>query len=61
MCNTNPDPQPTFTRRSEKESVCVFCFLTIRSDDYTTLQDAEEIHADVCLVRPDSAVRYAML
>jgi hypothetical protein len=61
MCNTNSDPQPTFTRRSEKESVCVFCFLTIRSDDYTTLQDAEEIHADVCLVRPDSAVRYAML
>jgi hypothetical protein len=61
MSSTNPDPQPTFTRRSEQESTCTFCSLTIRADRYTTLQDAEEIHADVCLVRPDSAVRYAMV
>ena len=25
------------------------------------IQDAEEIHADVCLMRPDSAVRYELL
>jgi hypothetical protein len=61
MTNTNPGPQTTFTRRSDKESICRFCFLTIQADRYTKLEDAEEIHADVCLVRPDSAVRYALL
>jgi len=39
----------------------MFCFVTIRSDRYTSLADAEEIHADVCLARPGSAVRYALL
>ncbi len=58
----NPDPRPNnFTRRSETESTCMFCFLTIRADRYTPLQEAEEIHADVCLMRPDSAVRYELL
>ena len=61
MSDTNPEPESKFTRRSEQESTCIFCFLTIRADRYTALKDAEEIHADVCLVRPDSAVRYAML
>ena len=61
MSDTNSDPESKFIRRSEQESTCMFCFLTIRADRYTPLQDAEEIHADVCLVRPDSAVRYAVL
>jgi hypothetical protein len=61
MSSTNPDPESNFTRHSEQESTCMFCFLTIRADRYTTLQDAEAIHADVCLVRPASPVRYAML
>ena len=58
----NPDPQLTkFTRRSETESICVFCFLTVRADRYVPLEEAEDIHADVCLLRPDSPVRYALL
>ncbi|MGC2108384.1 MAG: hypothetical protein WA655_02640 [Candidatus Korobacteraceae bacterium] len=58
---TAADPQPQkFNRRSETESVCKFCFSTVQADRYTPLQEAEDIHADVCLVRPDSAVRYAM-
>ena len=61
MSSTNTDPQSKFTRRSDTESVCIFCCLTVRADQYTKLEDVEEIHADVCLVRPDSAVRYAVL
>ncbi len=37
------------------------CFLTIRTDTYTPLEVAEDIHADVCLVRPNSPVLYALL
>jgi hypothetical protein len=61
MSSPTLDPEPKFTRRSEKESICVYCFLTIRADSYTPLEYVEDIHADVCLVRPDSAVRYALL
>jgi len=61
MSNPILDCKPTFNRRTETESICMFCFLTIRADRYTSLADAEEIHADVCLARPGSAVRYALL
>ncbi len=61
MPTPTPDPQPPFTRRSEKESICTYCSLTIRADRYTPLEYLEDIHADVCLVRPDSPVRYALL
>jgi len=58
----NPDLQPKqFTRRSETESICRFCFQTVTADRYVPLEEAENIHADVCLIRPDSAVRYAIL
>ena len=53
--------QPRFNRRSDTESICAFCFLLISGDRYTALEEAEDIHADVCLVRPDSAVRYILL
>jgi len=59
--NASPDPQPkNFTRRSETESICMFCFRTIRADRYLPIEEAEEIHSDVCLVRPESALRYAI-
>jgi len=60
MTSPNPNPQLTFARRSENESVCMLCFLTVRADRYIPLEDAEDIHADVCLARPGSAVRYAL-
>jgi len=34
------------------------CFQTIRTDRYAPLEYVENIHADVCLMRPSSAVRY---
>jgi len=62
MRNPAPvDPKPIFNRRSETESICTFCSLTIRGDKYVSLGDAEEIHADVCLAKPDSPVRYVLL
>ena len=58
---SSPDPQLPFTRTSDRESICMLCFLTIRTDSYTPLEVAEDIHADVCLVNPDFAVSYALL
>ena len=58
---TKYDSQLRFARRSETESVCIFCSTTIRTDRYRPLEDAEDIHADVCLVKPDSSVRYVLL
>jgi hypothetical protein len=58
---SSPDPQLPFTRTSETESLCMSCFLTIRTDRCTPLEVAEDIHADVCLVNPDFAVSYALL
>ena len=51
--SSNAGPQPMFTRQSESESVCRFCSTTIRTDRYTPLDAVEEIHADVCLVKPE--------
>jgi hypothetical protein len=56
-----PDTTPEFTRRSETESICMHCFQSVKTDRYTPLQEAEDIHADVCLQKVDSAVRYALL
>jgi hypothetical protein len=58
--NSYPQPQ-TFTRRSDSESICMSCFLTVRADGYTPLEVAENIHTDVCLMNPlGSPVRYAL-
>ena len=39
----------------------MFCFLTVKEDRYTPIEEAEDIHADVCLMRPGSSVRYILL
>ena len=58
----HPDPQPLrFARKSETQSTCMFCFQTVRTDRYVPLEEAEDIHADVCLVKPESSVRYMLL
>jgi hypothetical protein len=50
-----------FVRRSDTESICTLCSFSIRTIRSAALEEAEEIHADVCLVRPDSCVRYILL
>ena len=58
----NPDPKPTkFTRRSDLESLCRDCFQTVRGDRYLSLDEAEDIHSDLCLQKPDSILRYMLL
>ena len=57
----SPETKTEFTRRSESESICIFCFQTIRTDRWTPLDVAENIHSEVCPQRDDSAVRYALL
>ena len=62
MDTQDPNPKPAaFVRRSEKESICTSCFRTVQTDRYTPLETAEEIHADLCLMRAGSAVRYVLL
>lgn len=57
----NSDPQPTkFTRRSETESICNSCFVTLRADPYMPIEVAEDIHTDVCLLGPQSPVECAL-
>jgi len=55
-----PETKPQFTRRSETESICMYCFQTIRTDRYAPLEYVEDIHADVCLQKPTSCVRYVL-
>jgi hypothetical protein len=55
-----PSPNQEFTRKSEAESVCMYCSQTIRTDRYTPLEELEDIHADVCLQKPRSSDGYSL-
>lgn len=54
------DANPQFTKKSETESICMFCFSTVRGDRYVPVEEAENIHADICLMKPGSPVRYVL-
>lgn len=54
-----PTENPNFTRKSETESICTHCFQTVKTDRFTPLEVVEDIHADVCLVRVQTALLYA--
>ena len=49
----NAQPQ-TFTRRSDTESVCTSCSLVLKSDRYQPIEEAEDIHSDLCLAKAPS-------
>jgi len=57
----NANSQTRFIRRSDTESICTSCSCSIRTERSSVLEEAEDIHADVCLVNPDSCVRYVLL
>ena len=61
MSSQEPDKNSQFTRKSERESVCMYCFQTVKTDRYAPLEKAEDIHADVCLNKPTSPPRYTLL
>jgi hypothetical protein len=50
---------PAFTRKSETESICMSCFATVKGDRYAPVEEAENIHSDVCLMKPSSPEPYA--
>ena len=53
MCATSADPKQDFTRRSATESICMYCFLTVRVQSPYDLDTEERVHASLCLERPD--------
>jgi len=55
MSSTAPAPKKEdFARTSDNESVCLLCFSTVRADRYATLELAERIHAENCLMGDNS-------
>jgi hypothetical protein len=44
-----------FVLRSETESICVYCFLTIRVKKASWLKGAENVHRQVCASKPRPA------
>jgi hypothetical protein len=56
----SPDTKPEFTRQSETESVCTYCLQTVKTDRYAPLEEAESIHADVCLQKAGSFNGYVL-
>ena len=61
MSGQQADTNSQFTRKSEKESICAYCFQTVKTDRYAPLEKAEDIHADVCLSKPNFVQRYSLL
>ena len=57
FCLQTATPEPDFTRRSGTESVCMWCYATIRVKTPDLLENEEHIHASVCIQRPDSPFR----
>jgi hypothetical protein len=45
-----PSPETPFKRQSETESICMYCFATIRSRSPETLGLEEELHRRSCFV-----------
>jgi len=50
MSSPRTDSGPRFEPKSEKESICLCCFSTVRADRYTPLAVVQEIHLDLCLM-----------
>ncbi len=49
-------PEREYTRKSETESTCKFCFRTVRSVTPGCLELAEEVHSEFCIARPPRAL-----
>jgi hypothetical protein len=57
----NASSQTGFVRQSETESICTGCSRSIKTERSAFLELAEDIHADVCLARPDSHLGFILL
>ncbi len=52
MSSPSTKPEPEFTRRSASESICMYCYATVRETVWENLEAAERLHASVCLQWP---------
>jgi len=50
-----------YMRKSEKESICLSCYESVRADRYTPLEEAENIHSEVCLMRQDHPLPFGLV
>jgi len=57
----NVKSQTGFVRQSETESICTGCSRSIKTERSEILESAEDIHAEVCLARPDSNRGYTLV
>ena len=57
MFAPNPVPDAPFTRRSETDSVCMYCFATVRVRLGESLSLEELVHSAVCPAMPDDVRR----
>jgi hypothetical protein len=54
MSSTASDPKENFSRKSEEESICLLCFSTVRCDQFLSLEVAEQIHSQRCVMGDSS-------
>ncbi len=55
--STPSKPETEFTRRSGTESICMWCYATVRVKMADDLTSEEHEHAAICIQRPDSPFR----
>jgi hypothetical protein len=48
---SDPNAEKEFTRKSETESICMRCYVTVRSQSATFLALAEDVHSQTCYGR----------
>lgn len=58
MNNIIADPIAGFYRKSKTESICMYCYGTVRGDRFITLEQAQELHSIACLMRPASSLSF---
>ena len=51
------ESEPEFTRRSDTESICMWCFMTVRVTTPDDLANEEREHAATCIQRPEFVPR----
>lgn len=47
-------PTPEYTGHSTIESICMYCYTTVRVEEPSVLTSLEREHAAICVQRPDS-------
>ena len=60
MSSTAVQAKDEYTRKSEKGSVGLSCYGSVRADRYTPIEEAEHIHSEVCLMRQEHPLPFGL-